>query len=462
MENLWGGRFKKDINKSMKSFVSSISFDKKLVKYDIRGSIAHARMLGKCNIIPEKDASRIVKVLGDIFNQINTGELTVDEKAEDIHTWVENMLRLKIGELAGKLHTARSRNDQVVLDERMYLKDEIKAIQNNLVTLQKVFLFMARKQLGVVIPGYTHLQHAQPVLFSHHLLAYFYKFNRDKDRLEDLYKRVDIMPLGSAALAGTSYPVDREYVAKELAFSKVSGNSLDAVSDRDFIIEFLLACSIIMLHLSNLSEELILWSSQEFNFIELDDSFCTGSSIMPQKKNPDAAELIRGKTGRVYGHLMTLLSVMKSLPMAYNHDMQEDKEPLFDSVEVLNNSIMIMSGMIQTMQVKSDNMKKILTGDFSNTTELADYLVKKGLAFRDAHRAVGEIVLYCIDKKKNVEQLSLEEFQNFQPLFAEDVLNILNPEDVVNSKNSYGGTSQSRVKDAILEAEKIVDCWKNK
>jgi argininosuccinate lyase len=460
MENLWGGRFKKDINKRMQSFVSSISFDKKLVKYDIQGSIAHARMLGKCNIILKKDANRIIKALEDIFNQINTGELIIDEKAEDIHTWVENTLRLKIGELAGKVHTARSRNDQVVLDERMYLKDEIKAIQDNIVSLQKVFLFMARKHLGVVIPGYTHLQHAQPVLLSHHLLAYFNKFNRDKDRLEDLYKRVDIMPLGSAALAGTSYPVDREYVARQLGFNKVSENSLDAVSDRDFIIEFLSASSITMLHLSNLSEELILWSSQEFNFIELDDSFCTGSSIMPQKKNPDAAELIRGKTGRVYGHLMTLLSVMKSLPLAYNHDIQEDKEPLFDSVEVLKNSIIIMSGMIQTMQVKSENMKKVMTGDFSNTTELADYLVKKGLAFRDAHQVVGEIVLYCIDKKKNVEQLTLEEFQNFQPLFAEDVLNILNPEEVVNSKNSYGGTSQSRVEDAILEAEKIVDYWK--
>jgi argininosuccinate lyase len=460
MENLWGGRFKKEIDKGMKSFVSSISFDKKLVKYDIQGSISHTRMLGKCNIILKDEADKIIKALQEILQQINNGQLIIDEQAEDIHTWLENTLRLKIGEVAGKVHTARSRNDQVVLDERMYLKEEIRAIQDNLITLQKVLLFMARKQLGVVIPGYTHLQHAQPVLFSHHLLAYFYKFNRDKDRLEDLYRRVDIMPLGSAALGGTSYPVDREYVAKQLGFSKVSENSLDSVSDRDFIIEFLSACSIIMLHLSNLSEELILWSSQEFNFIELDDSFCTGSSIMPQKKNPDAAELIRGKTGRVYGNLMTLLSVMKSLPLAYNHDMQEDKEPLFDSVEVLKKSIMIMSGMIQTMQVKSDNMKKAMIGDFSNTTELADYLVKKGLAFRDAHKVVGKIILYCIDKKKNVEQLSLEEFQNFQPLFAKDVLNILSPEDVVNSKNSFGGTSQSRVEEAIVEAEKMVGCWK--
>ena len=454
MENLWGGRFKKDINEKMKAFVSSISFDKKLAKYDILGSIAHAKMLKKSKIIASSDADKIIKGLNSILNELNAGYLDIDTKAEDIHTWVENMLRLKIGELAGKLHTARSRNDQVALDERLYLKEEIKLIRQKIKTLQEVFLSAARNHLGVIMPGYTHLQHAQPVLFSHHLLAYFYKCNRDKDRLEDLYKRVDIMPLGSAALAGTSYPVDREYVATELGFSKVSKNSLDTVSDRDFIIEFLAVCSIIMLHLSNLSEELILWSSQEFGFIELDDSFCTGSSIMPQKKNPDAAELIRGKTGRVYGHLMTLLTVMKALPLAYNHDMQEDKEPLFDTVEVLKNSIMLMSGMIQTLQVKPDNMKKLLTGDFSNATELADYLVRKGLNFRDAHKVVGEIVLYCIDKKKNIEQLSLEEFQNFQPLFKKDVLNILSPEDVVNSKNSFGGTAIYRVRESITEAEK--------
>ena len=454
MENLWGGRFKKDINEKMKTFVSSISFDKKLVKYDILGSIAHAKMLKKSKIIASSDADKIIKGLNSILNELNAGYLDIDTKAEDIHTWVENMLRLKIGELAGKLHTARSRNDQVALDERLYLKEEIKLIRQKIKTLQEVFLSAARNHLGIIMPGYTHLQHAQPVLFSHHLLAYFYKFNRDKARLSDLYKRVDVMPLGAAALAGTSYPVDREYVATELGFSKVSKNSLDTVSDRDFIIEFLAVCSIIMLHLSNLSEELILWSSQEFGFIELDDSFCTGSSIMPQKKNPDAAELIRGKTGRVYGHLMTLLTVMKALPLAYNHDMQEDKEPLFDTVEVLKNSIMLMSGMIQTLQVKPDNMKKLLTGDFSNATELADYLVKKGLTFRDAHKVVGEIVLYCIDKEKAIEELRPEEFQNFQPLFKKDVLNILSPEDVVNSKNSYGGTAINRVRESIIEAEK--------
>jgi len=462
MEKLWGGRFRKEIDKTMQAFIASIYFDKKLVKYDILGSIAHAKMLGKRKIITRDEADKIIKGLKDILSQIKDGSLTVDNQAEDIHTWVENSLREKIGEIAGKLHTARSRNDQVALDERMYLRDEIRTIQQNLDALQEALIFIARKHLGMIMPGYTHLQHAQPLLFSHYLLAYFFKFNRDRERLEDLYKRVDILPLGSAALGGTSYPIDRQYLAKQLNFNDISHNSLDAVSDRDFIIEFLSGSAMIMLHLSCLSEEIILWSSQEFDFIELDDSFCTGSSIMPQKKNPDAAELIRGKSGRVYGHLMTLLTVMKALPLAYNHDMQEDKEPLFDSVELLKNSLIIMSGMIRTLQVKSENMRNSLKGDFSNATEVADYLVKKGLAFREAHQVVGEIVLYCIEQKKNIEQLRLKEFQHFQTLFEEDILNMLSPEDVVNSKKSYGGTSIPRVKKAIIEAEEILDNWKTK
>ncbi|MFA5564123.1 MAG: argininosuccinate lyase, partial [Candidatus Caldatribacteriota bacterium] len=376
MKKLWGGRFKKDISDTMLDFVSSISFDKKLVKYDIQGSIAHAKMLKKCKIIADNEANQIIRGLNIILNEVNTGELTVDDQAEDIHTWVENQLMKKIGNIAGKLHTARSRNDQVALDERMYLKEEIIVIKQNLKSLQEALLIAAQNYLGVIMPGFTHMQHAQPILFSHHLLAYFFKFNRDRERLIDLFKRVDVLPLGSAALGGTSYPIDRHFVAKELDFNVVSPNSLDGVSDRDFIIEFLSDASMAMLHLSRFSEEIILWSSQEFDFIELDDSFCTGSSIMPQKKNPDAAELIRGKTGRIYGHLITLLTLMKSLPLAYNHDMQEDKEPLFDSVDILKKSILIMTGMISTMQVKSDNMKKSISGDFSNATELADYLVK--------------------------------------------------------------------------------------
>ncbi len=457
MKKLWGGRFKKDISDTMLDFVSSISFDKKLVKYDIQGSIAHAKMLKKCKIIADNEANQIIRGLNIILNEVNTGELTVDDQAEDIHTWVENQLMKKIGNIAGKLHTARSRNDQVALDERMYLKEEIIVIQQNLKSLQEALLIAAQNYLGVIMPGFTHMQHAQPILFSHHLLAYFFKFNRDRERLIDLFKRVDVLPLGSAALGGTSYPIDRHFVAKELDFNVVSPNSLDGVSDRDFIIEFLSDASMAMLHLSRFSEEIILWSSQEFDFIELDDSFCTGSSIMPQKKNPDAAELIRGKTGRIYGHLITLLTLMKSLPLAYNHDMQEDKEPLFDSVDILKKSILIMTGMISTMQVKSDNMKKSISGDFSNATELADYLVKKGLPFRDAHRVVGEIVLYCIDKKKSIEQLNLEELHGFQSTFQKDVLTILSPEDVVNSKISYGGTSIQAVKCAIKEAVRLLE-----
>jgi argininosuccinate lyase len=460
MEKLWGSRFKKEINKTMQSFIASLSFDKKLARYDILGSIAHARMLGKCKIITPHDADKIIKGLKDIFNALENGSLVIDEQAEDIHTFVEGELKKRIGETAGKLHTARSRNDQIVLAERMYLKDEIIRIQEVLGTLQQTLLSAARNYLGIIMPGYTHLQHAQPLFFSHHLLAYFFKFNRDRERIRECYQRVDILPLGSAALAGTSYPIDREYLAKELHFSKVSQNSLDAVSDRDFIIEFLSDAAIVMLHLSRLSEELILWSSREFNFIELDDSFCTGSSIMPQKKNPDAAELIRGKIGRIYGHLIGLLTMMKALPLAYNHDMQEDKEPLFDTVEVLKNAIRIMSGMIQTLQVKPEKMRKSLEGDFSNATELADYLVRKGLSFRVAHEIVGRIVLYCIEQKKRLEHLHLQEFKNFQNLFEQDVLTLLTPEAVVNSKISYGGTASERIRETIIEAEKMLDDWK--
>lgn len=457
MEKLWGGRFKKKINQTMQAFISSISYDKKLFRYDILGSIAHARMLGKCKIISQEESKKMIRGLESILKEIEEGNLTIDSKAEDIHSWVESKLKERIGEVAGKLHTGRSRNDQIALDERMYLKDEIKIIQEYLNILQETLLSAARKYLGIIIPGYTHLQHAQPILLSHYLLAYFFKFQRDRERLRDLFKRVDVLPLGAAALAGTSYPIDREYVAKELGFSMVSQNSIDAVSDRDFIIEFLSDASMMMLHLSHLSEELVLWSSQEFNFIELDDSFCTGSSIMPQKKNPDAAELIRGKVGRVYGHLVSILTMMKALPLTYNHDMQEDKEPLFDTVEFIKSSLIIMSGMIQTFQIKSKSINNSLKGDFSNATEVADYLVKKGLPFREAHEVVGKIVLYCIEQEKYLEKLTLKEFQQFQKLFEKDILRLLNPEAVVNSKKSYGGTALERVQETLIEAEKLLN-----
>jgi len=457
MEKLWGGRFKKSINKEMEEFVFSLSFDKKLIKYDLLGSIAHAQMLGRCKIIINEEKDKILNGLRQILKEVQEGKLkVVAGEAEDIHSWVENKLKEKIGTVAGKLHTARSRNDQIALDERMYLKEEVLKIQDLLKDLQKSLLSSAQKNLGIIMPGYTHLRHAQPLLFSHYLMAYFYMFERDKGRMQDLYKRIDVLPLGSAALAGTSFPIDREFVAKQLGFSKVSENSLDAVSDRDFILEFLSASAILMMHLSRLGEELVLWSSQEFNFIELDDSFCTGSSIMPQKKNPDAAELIRGKTGRVYGNLMNLLTTIKALPLAYNHDMQEDKEPLFDTVSTLESSLLLMSKMIETMHVDKEKMEEGTKGDFSTATELADYLVKKGLSFREAHKLIGKIVLYCLENKKNLEDLTLTELKLFNKSFDKKTLEILKPQSAIKAKDSYGGTSLKRVKGSIQKAKKIL------
>ncbi len=458
MEKLWGGRFKKNINKEMEEFTSSLSFDKKLAKYDLLGSNAHAQMLGKCKIITKEEKDKIVKGLQEILKEVQEGKLEIiNREAEDIHSWAENKLKEKIGTVAGKLHIARSRNDQIALDERIYLKEEVLKVQDLLKDLQKSLLSLAQKNLGIIMPGYTHLQHAQPLLFSHHLLAYFFMFERDKGRMQDLYKRIDVLPLGSAALAGTSFPIDREFVAKQLGFSEISDNSLDAVSDRDFILEFLSASAILMMHLSRLGEELVLWSSQEFNFIELDDSFCTGSSIMPQKKNPDAAELIRGKTGRVYGNLMNLLTTMKALPLAYNHDMQEDKEPLFDTVSTLESSLFLMSKMIETMQVNKKKMEASTKGDFSTATELADYLVKKGLSFREAHKLVGGIVIYCLENKKILEDLTLTELNSFHKYFNEDALKILKPVSTIEAKGSYGGTSLERVKESIQKAKKILN-----
>jgi len=458
MKKLWGGRFKKNINKEMEKFISSLSFDKKLIEYDFLGSVAHVRMLEKCKIITKEEKDKIVKGLQEILKEVQEGKLEIiNGEAEDIHSWVENKLKEKIGGVAGKLHIARSRNDQIALDERMYLKEEVLKIQDLLKDLQKSLLSSAQKNLGIIMPGYTHLQHAQPLLFSHHLMAYFYMFERDKGRMQDLYKRIDVLPLGSAALAGTSFPINREYVASQLGFSGISENSLDAVSDRDFILEFLSDSAILMMHLSRLGEELVLWSSQEFNFIGLDDSFCTGSSIMPQKKNPDAAELIRGKTGRVYGNLINLLTTMKALPLAYNHDMQEDKEPLFDTISTLETSLFLMSKMIENMQIDKEKMEKSTKGDFSTATELADYLVKEDLSFREAHKLVGSIVIYCLEKKKNLEKLTLSELESFHKNFNEKALEILKPQSAVEVKDSFGGTSLKRVKESIQKAQKILE-----
>ncbi len=458
MEKLWGGRFKKTINKEMEKFISSLSFDKKLVKYDLLGSIAHAQMLGKCKIISKEETNKIVKGLQDILKEVEEEKVEIiSRETEDIHSWVENKLKEKIGAVAGKLHIARSRNDQIALDERMYLKEEVIKIQYLLKELQKSLIITAQKNLGIIMPGYTHLQHAQPILFSHHLMAYFYMFERDKGRMQDLYKRIDVLPLGSAALAGTSFPIDREFVASQLGFSRISENSLDAVSDRDFILEFLSASAILMMHLSRLGGEMVLWSSQEFSFIELDDSFCTGSSIMPQKKNPDAAELIRGKTGRVYGNLINILTMMKALPLAYNHDMQEDKEPLFDTVSTLGSSLFLMSKMIETMQINKEKMEISTKGDFSTATELADYLVKKGLSFREAHKLVGSIVIYCLENKKTLEDLTLSELKSFHKNFSEKTLEILKPQTAIEAKDSVGGTSLKSVKESIQKAKKILN-----
>jgi len=442
----------------MEEFISSLSFDKKLLKHDLLGSIAHTQMLGKCKIITKVEEDKIVEGLKQILKEVQENKLEIASgEAEDIHSWVENKLKEKIGAIAGKLHIARSRNDQIALDERMYLKEEVLKIQDLIKNLQKSLMLTAQKNLGVIMPGYTHLQHAQPILFSHHLMAYFYMFERDKGRMQDLNKRVDVLPLGSAALAGTSFPIDREFVASQLGFSGISENSLDAVSDRDFILEFLSASAILMMHLSRLSEEIILWSSKEFNFIELDDSFCTGSSIMPQKKNPDAAELIRGKTGRVYGNLINLLTMMKALPLAYNHDMQEDKEPLFDTVSTLETSLFLMSKMIETMKINKEKMEKSTKGDFSTATELADYLVKKGLTFREAHKLVGGMVIYCLENKKNLEDLTLSELKSFHKNFNEKALEILKPQSAINAKDSMGGTSLKRVKESIQKAKQILE-----
>lgn len=457
MEKLWGGRFKKNINQEMEEFISSLSFDQKLVKYDLLGSIAHARMLGKCKIITEEEQKRIILGLGEILQEVQEKKIKIlSDQAEDIHTWVEKKLKEKIGGIAGKLHIARSRNDQIALDERMYLKEEVVTISNLIKDLQRSILDVAQKNLGIIMPGYTHLQHAQPILFSHHLMAYFYIFERDKGRIKDLYKRIDVLPLGSAALSGTSFPIERDLVAKELGFSGISENSIDAVSDRDFIVEFLSHSAILMMHLSRLAEELILWSSQEFNFIELDESFCTGSSIMPQKKNPDAAELIRGKTGRVYGNLIDLLVMLKALPLAYNHDLQEDKEPLFDTVSTLEKSLFLMAKMIETMQINKERMEEATRGDFSTATELADYLVRKGLSFREAHKLAGQIVLYCLEKKKTLEELSLSELNSFHSGFQHDILEKLKPKEAIQIKDSYGGTSLKRVEESIQKAHQLL------
>ncbi|WIF95894.1 argininosuccinate lyase [Caminicella sporogenes] len=453
---LWSGRFSKFTAKLVDEFNASIYFDKKLYKQDITGSIAHAKMLEKSNIITKEESLKIINALKEILKEIEQGKVKFKIEYEDIHMNIEKLLTDKIGEIGKKIHTARSRNDQVAVDIRLYLKEEINNICNLLKKLLKTLIDISEKNIDTIMPGYTHLQRAQPITLAYHIMAYFQMFKRDYLRLIDCLDRMDYLPLGAGALAGTSYNTDRKFIANELNFKGICENSLDAVSDRDFIIEFLSASSIIMMHLSRFCEELIIWNSSEFNFIEMDDSYSTGSSIMPQKKNPDVAELIRGKTGRIYGNLFNILTIMKSLPLAYNKDMQEDKPLLFDTVENLKPCLKIFNKMISTMKIKKNNMKNATKSGFMNATDVADYLVKKGIPFRNAHEIVGKMVLYCIQNNKNIDNLSLYEFKNFSSHFENDILEKVKIENCIESKISLGSTSSKNVINMIKNAKNFL------
>lgn len=453
---LWGGRFTEGVNELVNTFNSSISIDSRMYKEDIEGSLAHVKMLGNQGIIPLKDSKKIVEGLKEILIRIDNGTIQIDKDAEDIHSFIESILTYYIGDEGKKLHTGRSRNDQVTLDTKLYLKKYLKTILQEVLNLNETFLEKVKDNITTIMPGYTHMQKAQPITFAHHLLAYCEMFKRDIGRLFDCYKRLDEMPLGSGALATSTYPIDRDFVASELGFSKITLNSLDSVSDRDYAIESLSVLSLIMMHLSRFSEEIILWCTGEFNFIELDDSYSTGSSIMPQKKNPDVAELVRGKCPRVYGDLMTLLTVMKGLPLAYNKDMQEDKEALFDGLDTTLLSLQTFNGMIKTMKVKKDNMKKSASGGFTNATDVADYLVKKDMPFRNAHEVVGKIVLYCIDNDIAIDDLTIEEFNKFSSIFEEDIYNAIDLLTCVEERSVIGGPSSSSVKIQIEILEKFI------
>ncbi len=448
-------RFNKDVDKSVEKYTSSISYDKRLYKQDIAGSIAHARMLAKQGIISDKDAERIVMALTSIREEIESGSLALRDDLEDIHMNIEARLIEKIGDVGRKLHTARSRNDQVALDMRLFVKEAISQTIAGLQGLQSALLDVAEANRDEIIPGYTHLQRAQPVLFAHHLLAYFEMLQRDVERFRDSLKRADVLPLGSGALAGVPYPIDRDFLARELGFSRISQNSMDAVSDRDFIIEFQAAASITMMHLSRLAEELVLWSSQEFGFIELDDSYTTGSSIMPQKKNPDVAELARGKTGRVYGNLMAMLTIMKALPLTYNRDMQEDKEGFFDTVDTLLFTMEVFTGMVATLTVKGKVTRHAADGGYMLATDLADYLVGKGVPFREAHVIMGRLVQYSVEKGKTFRDLSLSEYKSSSQLFEEDVYNVT-AETSIAARNVPGGTAPEQIAQQLGRARKIV------
>lgn len=438
----------------MEQFSASISYDQRLYAYDIQGSIAHCKMLAKCGIIKSSESAKIRKGLAQILKEFEDGVFECDDKLEDIHMNIEHRLTQLIGPVAGKLHTARSRNDQVCLDVRLYLRDETQHIIRLADQFCKTLVKLARKHIDYIMPGYTHMQRAQPVHLSHHLLAYVEMFQRDRDRMQDALARINVMPLGSAALAGTNFPIDRSYTAKLLDFPAMTHNSMDAVSDRDFMIEFCAASSIIMMHLSRLCEEIILWSTSEFNFIELSDAFSTGSSIMPQKKNPDSAELIRGKTGRVYGNLVSLLSMMKSLPMAYNRDLQEDKEPLFDTADTVGHSLALINLALKTAKFKRIPLATLEASGFLTATDMADYLVLKDIPFREAHEITGKAVALCLSKKKTLDQLTLAEMKELSPKIREDIFDLISMEGSAERKNVYGGTARKQVEKQLARLEK--------
>jgi argininosuccinate lyase len=449
----WSGRFTEQTASSAETFSASIHFDMRLYRHDIAGSKAHAKMLAKVGLINGSELEQILVGLTEIEAEIESNTFVFRPELEDIHMNIEKTLVEKVGQAGEKLHTARSRNDQVALDMRLYLREESLHVIGLLADLQKGFVGMAREYLGLLMPGYTHLQRAQPVLLSHHLLAYFEMFNRDKQRLADCLKRINVLPLGSGALAGTSLPIDRDFVAKELGFPEVSANSMDAVSDRDFIVEFLAACGLIQIHLSRFSEELVLWTCQEFDFVEIADRYCTGSSIMPQKKNPDMPELIRGKSGRVVGNLMTVLTVLKGLPMTYNRDLQEDKEPVFDTVDTVNQSLTVMSELLSGLSFNRETLEHATETGFMTATDLAEYLVRKNIPFRQAHSIVGKAVAFCIENTKELTDLTLEELQVFSDVIAEDVFGVLGAEGSANSRNTSGGTAITQVEKALESAE---------
>ena len=440
-ESMWGGRFAKSTDDMINDFQASIDFDKRMYREDIAGSLAHAAMLKDCGIISAADGEKITAGLKDILRQIEAGEFSFTAQLEDIHMNIEKRLTEAIGEAGGRLHTARSRNDQVALDTHLFLRRETTNVLALIVALQRALFDAADKYGSVIMPGYTHLQRAQPILYSHWLMAYFNMLKRDFDRFTGVYERADIMPLGAGALAGTTFPIDRENVQRTLNFGNIYTNSLDAVSDRDYILEFLSASSVLMVHLSRLSEEIILWCSREFSFIELDDAHCTGSSMMPQKKNPDVSELVRGKTGRVAGHLMAMLMTVKGLPLAYNKDLQEDKEGLFDALDTVKFSLAVYERIVRGMKPRPENMRRAVAEDFSNATDFADWLVKRGLPFREAHAVSGKAVAKCIAEGKYLADLTLDELKELSPLFDETVFAAITPESCVKNRNSLGGTS---------------------